>query len=88
MNSQAMQSLFRYQEVNEILLQYERSKILEVYFSRLDGRKKCKDEERELYELSLEDLKLFLAGKFKEDPIMQQLSNLHSQVLENKRKSS
>lgn len=87
MNSQVMQSLFRYQEVNEILLQYERSKILEVYFSRLDGRKKCKDDERELYELSLEDLKLFLAGKFKEDPIMQRLSNLHSQVLENKRKS-
>lgn len=88
MNSQLMQSLFRYQEVKEILLKYERSKILEVYFSRLDGRNKNDKDDNELYELSLEDLKLFLAGKFKEDPILQQLSNFHSLISENKRKSS
>lgn len=78
MNSQVKQSLYRYQEIAKILFKYERSKIIEVYFSRLDGRKNNKEEDNELYNLSLEDLKLFLAGKFKEDPIMQQLSKLHS----------
>ncbi|MFA5583793.1 MAG: hypothetical protein WDA09_06225, partial [Bacteriovoracaceae bacterium] len=71
-------SLFRYAEITEVLFRYERSKILEVYFSRLDGRENVNPDLAELYEFSLEDLKLFLAGRFQQDPLIQQLARLHS----------
>ncbi|HLT23228.1 MAG TPA: hypothetical protein VKZ84_07285 [Bacteriovoracaceae bacterium] len=75
-------SLFRYAEITEVLFRYERSQILEVYFSRLDGRENVNPDLAELYEFSLEDLKLFLAGRFQQDPLIQQLTRLHSQALE------
>lgn len=79
-----VKNLFRYTQLKESLLRYKRSQILEVYFARLDGRENANPALRELYELSMEDLKLFLSGKFQHDPLIQQLSKMHSQVLENR----
>ncbi|HLW57267.1 MAG TPA: hypothetical protein VKY27_07775 [Bacteriovoracaceae bacterium] len=79
-----MKNLFRYTQLKESLLRYKRSQILEVYFARLDGRENTNPALRELYELSMEDLKLFLSGKFQQDPLIQQLSKMHSQVLESR----
>jgi len=79
-----VKNLFRYTQLKESLLRYKRSQILEVYFARLDGRENTNPALRELYELSMEDLKLFLSGKFQQDPLIQQLSKMHFQVLESR----
>lgn len=82
MEAKLVKSLYRYTKIKEALFRFERSEILEVYFARLDGREKSREELNELYDFSLDDLRLFLSGKFKEDPIVQQMSHLHSLVLE------
>lgn len=75
--------LFKYAKIKEELLRYKRSQILEVYFARLDGRENNNPALEKLYQLPMEDLKLFLSGKFQQDPLIQQLSKM-SQLLENR----
>lgn len=83
METKTVTNLLRYTELKDILFRYKRSQILEVYFARLDGRENSNPALEELYELSLDDLKLFLSGKFQEDQLLQQLSKLHSPISEN-----
>lgn len=82
-----MKALFRYTELREALFRYQRSQILEVYFARLDGRENTNPELEELYDFSLADLELFLSGRFQQDPLIQQLSMLDSQVWESREAS-
>lgn len=58
--------------VRSVLEQYERTKILEVYFSRLDGRlpEVIPSELQELYEIELSSIKGFLLGQHPQDTLL------------------
>lgn len=59
-------------QVRSVLEQFERSKILEVYFSRLDGRlpESIPSEFQELYEIELSSIKGFLLGQHPQDTLL------------------
>lgn len=58
-----------------ILEKFERSKILEVYFSRLDGRTPdaIPSDYHELYTVELNDIKSFLLGQHPHDSLLQRI---------------
>lgn len=58
-----------------ILEKFERSKILEIYFSRLDGRipESISSDYYELYEIELNEIKKFLLGQHPQDSILQRI---------------
>lgn len=58
--------------VRATLEKFERAKILEVYFSRIDGRSPdiVPAAQRELYEIDLQDIKSFLLGQHPHDPLL------------------
>lgn len=60
------------QLVRSILEKYERAKILEVYFSRIDGRlpEIIPPEHSELYEIELSSIKGFLLGQHPQDTLL------------------
>jgi hypothetical protein len=62
-------------ELQNSLGKFERSKILEVYFARFDGREPSKIpvEYKELYEIDLSFIKRFLLNQNPRDAILQQL---------------
>lgn len=64
-------------EIKQILDQYDRARILEVYFSRLDGRlpERIPAEISALYTIRLEDIKEFLLGQRPADPLLEQFIN-------------
>lgn len=64
-------------EIKQILDQYDRARILEVYFARLDGRlpERIPAEVSDLYTIRLEDIKEFLLGQRPADPLLQQFIN-------------
>jgi hypothetical protein len=51
--------------VKVILEQYERAKLLEIYFARVNGRGPSHEtaECRDLYAIDLRDMKMFLLGQ-------------------------
>ncbi len=55
-----------------ILEKFERSKILEVYFSRIDGRipQSIPDSYQELYQLELGAIKSYLLGQYPQDTLL------------------
>lgn len=59
----------------EILEKFERSKILEVYFSRIDGRipEIIPDSYKDLYEVDILSIKNFLLGQHPHDSILSKL---------------
>jgi hypothetical protein len=63
-----------------ILEKFERSKLLEIYFARIDGR--CLDEVdsdlQELYDLELEDIKAFLLGQHPRDTLLHKFFRIMS----------
>ena len=61
--------------VRAILEKYDRSKILEVYFSRLDGRmpENIPGDSFDLYEIELNAIKNFLLGQHPHDSILQKV---------------
>lgn len=58
-----------------VLEKYERSKILEVYFARIDGRipELINPEEEDIYNLDLNSIKGFLLGQHPQDTILQKV---------------
>jgi hypothetical protein len=62
------------------LERFERSKILEIYFARLDGRvpDEIPSEHEELYALELANIKNFLLGQHPHDPILQKIFRIMS----------
>lgn len=58
--------------VRATLEKFERAKILEVYFSRIDGRSPdiVPASQRELYEIDLQDIKSFLLGQHPHDSLL------------------
>lgn len=58
--------------VRATLEKFERAKILEVYFSRVDGRRPdiVPASHKELYEIDLQDIKSFLLGQHPHDPLL------------------
>ena len=58
--------------VKATLERYDRSKILEVYFSRLDGRvpESIKPEHAPLYDIELDQIKSFLLGQHPQDTLL------------------
>lgn len=62
-------------DVRSILERFARSKILEVYFSRLDGRtpEVIPVEYEDLYKIELSAIKAFLLGKHPQDTILQKV---------------
>lgn len=58
--------------IRSVLEQYERSKILEVYFSRIDGRVPdiVPADQRALYEIDLNSIKGFLLGQHPQDTLL------------------
>lgn len=63
------------QLVRSILEKYERSKILEVYFARVDGRlpEIISPEHRDLYEIELNSIKGFLLGQHPQDTLLMKI---------------
>lgn len=61
--------------VRETLEKFERSKILEVYFSRLDGRipQHISGDYEELYSIELPMIKAFLLGQHPQDTLLQKI---------------
>jgi hypothetical protein len=61
-----------------ILEKFERSKILEIYFTRLDGRvpEEIPFELEDIYRLELSAIKKFLLGQHPLDPILQRIFNI------------
>lgn len=61
--------------VRQALGKFERSKILEVYFSRLDGRipEHISGDYEELYEIELSSIKAFLLGQHPQDTLLQKI---------------
>lgn len=59
----------------EILERFERSKILEVYFSRIDGRipKSIPESYQDLYQVDLLNIKNFLLGQHPHDTLLTKL---------------
>lgn len=64
----------------ETLEKFERSKILEVYFSRLDGRipEHIPEDYEELYEVELTTIKSFLMGQHPQDTLLQKIFRIMS----------
>lgn len=58
--------------VRSVLERFERAKILEVYFARLDGRvpNDVPEEVSDLYEIELSDIKAFLLGQHPQDTLL------------------
>lgn len=58
--------------VRTTLEKFERAKILEIYFSRIDGRTPdiVPASLQELYEIDLQDIKSFLLGQHPHDPLL------------------
>lgn len=54
------------------LERFERAKILEVYFLRVDGRNPdiVPASQKELYEIDLQEIKSFLLGQHPHDPLL------------------
>lgn len=63
-----------------ILEKFERAKILEVYFSRLDGRvpDEIPADSHELYEVDLKDIKAFLLGQHPQDTLLHKIFRIMS----------
>jgi hypothetical protein len=63
-----------------ILEKFERSKLLEVYFARIDGRRLDEQDSdiQELYELELEDIKAFLLGQHPRDTLLHKFFRIMS----------
>lgn len=61
-----------------ILERFERSKILEVYFSRIDGRVPniIPDSYQELYQVDLSSIKNFLLGQYPQDTLLSKIFRL------------
>lgn len=61
--------------VRSVLVKFERSKILEVYFARLDGRvpEKIPMELVGLYDIDLEHIKAFLLGQHPQDTLLHKI---------------
>jgi len=61
--------------VRTVLEKFERSKILEVYFLRLDGRvpDEVPADFHELYEIELNDIKAFLLGQHPQDTLLHKI---------------
>lgn len=61
--------------VRETLEKFERSKILEVYFSRLDGRipSQISGDYEDLYAIELPLIKAFLLGQHPQDTLLQKI---------------
>lgn len=61
--------------VRATLAKFDRAKILQVYFSRLDGRlpETLDVECNELYEIPLQDIKAYLLGQHPHDSILQRI---------------
>lgn len=59
----------------EVLEKFERSKILEIYFARLDGRlpEQIPEEYESLYAIDLPTIKSFLMGQHPQDPLLQKV---------------
>lgn len=55
-----------------ILERFERAKILEIYFSRIDGRipKTIPEDYEELYKIELSSIKNFLLGQHPQDKLL------------------
>lgn len=63
-----------------VLEKFERSKILEVYFARMDGRipEEIPADCHELYALELNDIKGFLLGQHPQDTLLHKLFRIMS----------
>lgn len=61
--------------IRSVLEKHDRAKILEIYFSRLDGREpsEADEEVKDLYDMDLEQIKSFLLGQHPQDPLLQKL---------------
>jgi hypothetical protein len=59
----------------EVLLKFERAKILKVYFSRLDGRipTHIPGDLQELYAIDLASIKTFLLGQHPQDSLLHKI---------------
>ena len=73
--SEKEEILFSGFEARSVLERYERSKILEIYFSRLDGRvpNEIPSEFSKLYEIELNVIKAFLLGQYPQDTLLQKV---------------
>lgn len=73
-------SQLNYAEARSTLGKFERSKILEVYFLRIDGRAPefIAEELRDLYEIELGVIKEFLLGQHPQDAILQRIFKVMS----------
>lgn len=62
----------------QILAQYQRAKILEVYFERIDGRDpgSVSSDLKPLYELPLPEIKAYLLGQHPQDNLLSQIIKL------------
>lgn len=71
-NEKVLQSMG---EIKRSLEKFERSKILEVYFSRVDGRipGSIPDEYQELYAIELGSIKSYLLGQHPQDSLLQRI---------------
>lgn len=69
-----------YQDTRSTLAKFERAKILEIYFSRLDGRKPefVPEEFESLYRIELGEIKNFLLGQHPQDAILQRILKVMS----------
>ncbi|GEM_PF-2285613 len=61
--------------VRTVLEKFERSKILEIYFLRLDGRTPddIPADYYEIYEIELSDIKAFLLGQHPQDTLLHKI---------------
>lgn len=66
--------------IRTVLEKFERSKILEIYFLRLDGRspEEIPAEYSELYQLELNDIKAFLLGQHPQDTLLHKIFRIMS----------
>lgn len=66
--------------VRTMLERYERSKILEVYFARLDGRvpRIVPFDQKPLWEIELSEIKAFLLGQHPQDNLLTRFLSLMS----------
>jgi hypothetical protein len=78
--SEKEEALREMKMTREALEKFERSKILEIYFARLDGRvpDEIPFEHEDLYALELEKIKKFLLGQHPQDPILQKIFRIMS----------
>lgn len=70
--SENQTAFFEEKMARATLEKFERAKILEVYFSRVDGRSPdiVPMAYKELYEIDLQTIKRFLMGQHPHDPIL------------------